>query len=279
MYKKLILLIFGIILINFISAVPPFVPTENINVGLAVEPTFNKYLRTGENYTFEMHVFNVSDGYPITSDITCYIHLYNETGEHQWTDEDDTTSDMFDYEFDVDGGNFTRGHYRIKYQCNHSAQANFQYGGGIEYYFNVNDYGLELTEAEQNLFNQGMIILFVFLIATIFGCFKVENYIGKFTLYWTSHILVILITFSAWQFTEGYAIGYIGIAGIYRILFMVSTLAVIPMMILSGAWIFYIHAFNEHFQRLLDKGEDPETAFSMAKKKRNGWFGGQGGKV
>ena len=47
------------------------------------------------------------------------------------------------------------------------------------------------------------------------------------------------------------------------------------MVILSGAWIFYIHTFNEHFEKLIDKGMDTESAFRMAKKKRGGWFAGK----
>jgi len=276
MYKKLMILIFGLLLISCVSAVPPFLPTSPAStIGLSVEPTLNNYLRTGEDYEFEVHVFNITDGMPITLYTTCYLHLYNETGKHQWEDEDDTVSHMFDYSFDVDGGNFSRGCYEAKFQCNSSSQATFILGGALSHIFCVNDYGLELIEAEQSMFNGGMMILFVFLIASIYGCFKLEHYIGKFILYWISHLLVILITFSAWQFTEGFAVGYIGLAGIYRILFMFFIIAVIPMMISSGAWIFYIHAFNEHFQKLLDKGEDPETAFKMANKKRGGWMNGK----
>jgi len=42
------------------------------------------------------------------------------------------------------------------------------------------------------------------------------------------------------------------------------------MMILSVAWIVYIHTYNEHFQKLIDKGEDTETAFAMTSKRKRG---------
>lgn len=272
--KKLMLLliasVFIIGLMNSVSADPPFVSTETSTSGLSIEPTFNNYLRTGEDYEFEVHVFNISNGVPIVTGIECYYHLYNNTGKHQLEMSDATVSHDFDYSFDVDGANFSRGCYVIKCQCNNSVA-----GGGIEHSFCVNDYGLELTEAEQSMFNGGMFILFVFLISTIIACFKVEHYIGKFIFYWISHLLMILITFSAWQFTDGYAIGYVGIAGVYKILFYFFIIAVIPMVFSSMAWIIYIHAFNEHFQKMLDKGEDTETAFKMAKKKSGGWMSGK----
>jgi hypothetical protein len=47
------------------------------------------------------------------------------------------------------------------------------------------------------------------------------------------------------------------------------------MFFLSIAWIFYIHTFNEHFEKLISKGEHPETAFRMAKRKSGGWLHGK----
>ena len=58
-------------------------------------------------------------------------------------------------------------------------------------------------------------------------------------------------------------------------LFYVSTIAVTPMIFVSIAWIVYIHLFNEHFQKLIDKGVDTEEAFRLTNKKRGGWFNGQ----
>jgi len=264
------ILIFGILLINSVSSAPP-VTEVNSDTGYSIWATMHDALQTGEDYEWEVHVSNFTDGMPIVSGITCYAHLYNESGFHLEELEDATASHMFDYTFFFTGGNFTeRGQYIIKFNCNNSLL-----GGGTELNFWVNNYGELLTEAEQGMFNQGMMILFVFLIATIIGCFKVEHYIGKFVLYWASHVLVIMITFSAWQFADGYAMGYLGIAGLYKVLFYFSIIAVIPMIILSLAWIFYIHLFNEHFQKLVDKGETPENAFNIANKKRGGWFYGK----
>jgi len=267
--KKLMLVIMlGMFLISLVSSQPPFVP--DVTTGLSIEPTFNEYLRTGEDHEFEVHVFNMTNGLPIREGITCYFHLYNETGKHQFELSDATASHDFDYSFNLNGTNFSRGSYVVKYQCNDTSE-----GGGIEYDFFVNDYGLKLTEAEQRMFNGGMLFLFAFLVMAIFGCFKVEHYIGKFVFYWISHLFAILISFSAWQFTDGFAIGYIGLAGIYKILFYVFSFAVLPMIYVSMAWIFYIHTFNEHFQKLIDKGEDTETAFKLAKRKQGGWFNGK----
>lgn len=135
--------------------------------------------------------------------------------------------------------------------------------------------GVEITEGRSNL-AIGLILILVFLLfISLYFVFSFEHYIGKFIFYWVTHILLLLITFSGWQMgVEGLLSG-MALTGIFRILFYFFTLAVFPMMVFSGVWIFYIHAFNEHFQKLLDKGEDGETAFRMAKEKRGGWIYGK----
>jgi hypothetical protein len=110
-----------------------------------------------------------------------------------------------------------------------------------------------------------MMILFLLAVA---GIFFVDHYIGKFALYWISHVLFIVGTFSMWQFHQGYEISYFGLAGAWKVLFWVGISAVLPMIILSLAWIFYIHTFNEHVEKLVENGGNVEDAFAMAKKKQ-----------
>lgn len=277
MHKKKFnfLIVFGLIFlmaITFVSAVKPITSIQ-VTEGYFLDPTQKDYIMTGTDHEFELHVYNKSNGYPITSGVTCTIHLYNRNGEHQWEASDNTVGHNFDYSFFVNGTNFTqRGEYEAKFVCNNSVAV---LGGGSQLSFAVNDYGEELTEANESMFNHSMIFLMILFVLALVGLFIVDNYIGKFALYWVAHVLFIIGTFSVWQFTSGYAIAFVGLAGIWKILFWVSISAVLPMIILSGAWIFYIHTFNEHFQKLIDKGMDTESAFKMSNKKTGGWFNGQ----
>lgn len=120
-----------------------------------------------------------------------------------------------------------------------------------------------------------LLLLVLFFLFSLIGLFKIEDYKSKFALYWACHILIVGITFIAWNMAIENLMNENAIAGIFKVLFYLSIFAVLPMVILSGAWIFYIHTFNEHFQKILDKGEDPETAFAMSKKKSKGWFNGR----
>ena len=242
------------------------------DTGLIIQPVGKDYIRTGMDHEFELHVFNKTDGAYIVADTTCYMHLYHKDGNHVYEGIDNVVAHDFDYAFDLNGTNFTsRGEYQAKFQCNHSSGV----AGGVETFFWVNDYGEELTDANSSNFNSSMWFLMILFVLALVGLFVTEHYIGKFVLYWVCHVLFVIGTFSVWQFNMGYAIAYVGLASIWKILFWVSITAVIPMVILSMVWIFYIHLFNEHFEKLISKGNDTETAFRMAKKKSGGWFSGK----
>lgn len=141
--------------------------------------------------------------------------------------------------------------------------------------FGITEGGVILTEGRSTLVVGLLLTLVLFLFISLFAMFSVENYIAKFSLYWVSHLLLVLISFVAWQVGVEGLLGGTALTGIFRIMFWVILLAVLPMIFISMAWIFYIHAFNEHFQKLVDKGMDTESAFKMAKKKSGGWFNGK----
>lgn len=275
--KNLFLTFFFILIISFsfVSGQPPSDTQTNINIdtGLQVEFTQVDVYKNGEDHVFNAHVFNISDGLRVTNATTdCIFHLFDNEGVHQIDQvEMEFHNDGLDWDYVVSADNFTRnGEYSYLITCNAT-----NIGGFLSSGFEVTQTGFQLKEAEDDLFKFGVGVLLLFLFAALIGLYKIENYIAKFTLYWTSHLLIILITFSLWTFTDVYALGYGGVAGIFKILFFFFIIAAFPMIILSIAWIVYIHAFNEHFQKLIDKGEDPETAFAMSKKKRGGWFSGK----
>jgi len=146
----------------------------------------------------------------------------------------------------------SRGEYYFNMYCecdDCSIIADFNdLGGFSENGLFVNGFGEELTEANASMFNYSMMFLMILFVLTLVGLFMVEHYIGKFALYWIAHLLFVIGTFSMWQFNWGYAISYTGLAGIWKVLFYVSTIAVLPMILLSMVWIFYIHALMSIFK-------------------------------
>lgn len=141
--------------------------------------------------------------------------------------------------------------------------------------FRITENGINADKLSASGIASILFILCLFLLIAIFFLVSIDNYIGKFVCYWISHLLLVLITFVAWQFGVEGIFGGVALTGIFRVLFLVVTIAVVPMVFLSVAWVVYIHLYNEHFQKLIDKGMSTEEAFSITNKKKGGWFNGK----
>lgn len=227
------------------------------------------YFEINQPFQVNAHVFNQT-GYPLGNDTTsCYFQAYNKNGTHA-IETNMIYSAPFDFQYTIPAEAFTGGRATWLITCNTSNAGGFASGDAY-----ITESGIEMTEG-RSLLAIGMMGILVFLLfISLYALFNVEDYKGKFALYWSSHILMILICFAGWQIGVEGVLDGLALTGIFRVLFWIFTVAVLPMIILSGAWIFWIHTFNEHFENLIDKGEDTETAFRMAKKKSGGWFSGR----
>lgn len=142
-----------------ISAVPPVTTTQQFSAGYDISVPQDNILKAGEPYNFEFHVFNISNGAPIVEGIACYFHLYNSTGFHLVSMEDNLSSASFDYSFLINANNFTNPErYWYNIQCNSSSV----FGG--------NDATiLEITENGNNIdTGQSLIYIILLLINLIF---------------------------------------------------------------------------------------------------------------
>lgn len=257
--------------ITLVSSAPPFVQEENTN-GLQIFEPKIEYLPQNIDYDLHIHLSNITNGLQINNaDADCNLHLYNSTGSHTFEGDMEKDGNGIDYDLLINSGNFSDiGEHTYFIYCNSTSA-----GGDVKGTFMVTEGGVEFTEGRAILINGLLFLLVVFVFLSLFAMFMIENYIGKFTLYWISHVLLILTTFVAWQIGVDGVFSSLAITGIFRIMFWVLTVGVVPMIFLSVAWVVYIHLFNEHFQKLVDKGMTTEEAFKIANKKRGGWFNGQ----
>ena len=129
----------------FFLLVLPFVHSEKIEIqeftgvkGIEIKYPIINSININEGYNFHFHIFNLSDGQPIISGVSCYFHLYNSTGDHIYIENEITTpNDKFDYEFSVSGTNFSKeGDYSFIFQCNSTARS---VGGFVNEFFIVKD--------------------------------------------------------------------------------------------------------------------------------------------
>jgi hypothetical protein len=99
----------SLFLLPTVSAVPTVTTTQNFPQGYSiyVHP-IQEYFKAGQDVILNAHVTNSSNGYPINTSINCILHLYNSTGEHINIQSINTTHEVYDYEFTILGGNFTK---------------------------------------------------------------------------------------------------------------------------------------------------------------------------
>ena len=119
------------------DAAPPQTIVTSTTPGLVIlYPPFD-YVLQGAGFVFNFHVYNATDGMPITqvNNISCVFHLYNQSGSHIYTKDPVTAMSGYDYSISAAAGNFSGvGFYSVIIQCNNS-----RFGGADRTSFKVTD--------------------------------------------------------------------------------------------------------------------------------------------
>lgn len=265
MYKRNFLLFLCTFLllttISFVSSAPPQTQVQEFPEGYEIVESQHQYLKTNEDYVYNFFLYNKSDGITIDDTNTyCTFYLANETGDVLFSNNASYTSY---WSIEILGGNFSTAQtYSYRVSCQGDS------GGSLSGIFVVTESGVEITEGRSILLIGLLTILVLMSFLSLYGVFKIENPSGKFALYWVTHILILIVCFVGWQFgVEGLLDGT-GIVQVFRILFYVLTVAVFPMLILSIAWIFYIHTMNDDIRNMMEKGMSPEEAYRKSVNRR-----------
>lgn len=161
MNYKISFIILPIFLLSlmFISAIPPFTSTNT--VGISIEHPLKDVIQANQSHKFHFHIFNATDGKPFlnTSDIECVFHLYDLEGNHLLKINDVSSDDIYDWEAEILGGNFTKvGQYSYVFQCNNSIV-----GGFYEHDFLVTPNGVAPADVGQ--MSVGILYFFIMLSA------------------------------------------------------------------------------------------------------------------
>lgn len=156
-------------LISFISAAPPITTVQQFTSGYVVQVPKDNVLKINNPYNFEFHVYNVSNGIPITSGISCNFHLYNSSGKHQLEFTNSVASAGLDYNFYVEGDNFTElgTSYYYHITCNST-----NLGGYRAVDLEVTSQGDEINTSHSLIYIILLIINLIFLTALIILAIK-----------------------------------------------------------------------------------------------------------
>ena len=127
MKKQLILIAFAFLLVvPLVQSAPPFV--SSAPSGCIIAPVVRETLKAGQDFDFNFHVFNVSNGVPLSnSTLSCYFHFYNQTGDHVFStilrnDPFSKHQVINEWTEMMNGGNISSvGTYAYLVQCNGTA--------------------------------------------------------------------------------------------------------------------------------------------------------------
>ena len=260
---SMILMFCLITMISFVSAVPPITSEFVADRRFVIEANVVDYYATNTGACVHIFVFNQTSGdIADSTEVSCRVELTNSNGTLMLEGFPTAHDDHFQM-CRPDTLLTERGDYGLMILCNNSNMFGLK-----EVYFGLNHYGEGLTDAIAQSHNQSMWFLMILFGLSLFGVFKVENPSGRLACYWMTHLLFVIGTFAEWQFLHGYALSSIANEGIFKVLFYVSITAVFPMILLSIAWMFYIHTMNDTIKGFMDRGMDEDEAYSRSKSNR-----------
>lgn len=177
--KKILMLPLFMILISFafVSAQPPF-QVGSFDEGLTLEVPVIEYLNAYEDFSFNVHVYNSTNGLFIQNEnLTCSIHIYSDNlnGEHIVQDlMSINENNLYDMSYTVSGELLEEGVYSNVISCNTG-----EVGGFFQYGFDV------LPDTDKNFKfdlskNVNLIVLIIVFIIGLIMTFWIDNVIGGF---------------------------------------------------------------------------------------------------
>jgi hypothetical protein len=269
MRKKIMLLFFGILLIGLISAVPPVTQIQQFSEGYVLKYPIDEVIKQNADYEFEFHVFNISNGLPVTSDITCYFHLYNSTGKHQLEMTDDTASHNFDYSFFVTGGNFTElGEYYYIAQCDGvTGQGGSVLGGFTEHVFIVTPTGSSLDISLAFLY--GFILLLIGLLLFFSASSIKKTTSGSWMIAYVclTYILLYALFGFLYLLSHAYLWNLIIFEKIFYITWFVMGVGFLPFVIIITLYILGQEAKAVLKKNYVNQGYTRDEADELSRKK------------
>ena len=135
-------------------------------IGLQIRQPTLISAKFGEDIHPHIHVFNASSGIPMILNTTCFLHMYNRTGDHILRLNTSTVESNFDYEFKIGAMNFSYiGLYSFIAQCQNSVS---NIGGFVSGGIEITSDGMPFPDKIDNNGWLIAVILFPMILALFF---------------------------------------------------------------------------------------------------------------
>ena len=144
---------------------------------------------------------------------------------------------------------------------------------GTEYGYSTLNYkitptGEEPSTPEGILYIGIFAVILIFLILCIYGITKVEKLLVRFGLFHVAYLLMIAITFIAWNISDRFIINAPFLVSFTEILFRVLIIAYIPFILSSFIWLFYMTITIKEITKMMDSGVPEDEAWARKKGKK-----------
>jgi len=242
-----------------------------LTVGLvnAVEESY--IFKNGDDANLTIAVFN-SDNSKADATVNCFLSIDKPLSRGQVLSDQQmtyTSTGFFNYTI-PSTSLITNGDYPTTMRCDNGVSYGF-----TTFNILVTPNGIKSTTPNVLFYLGGLVVLVLFFVLGLIGLFKFEDYRGRFAFYWVCHLLFVAIVFICWDMSIEFLTSTTFVTGMFKIIFWVSTIAIFPMLILSFAWIFYIHLMNDTIKGFMNRGMTEDEAFERTHKKGRRGGGGE----
>ena len=253
-------------ILPFVNAAQPtfFTTTQS---GCTISPIIRESLKAGESFDFNFHLFNTSNGVPLSSSFSCIFHFYNQSGDHVFSkvltndplSEHGVTNEWGER---MNGGNIsTIGSYAYIVQCNSTVS-----GCADKGYFVVTNSGYDATTGRALIDASLLLVLVIFFVFALWIFMTTENLLAKVGMIGFGYLMLLAISFVSWNMANDFLLSAPFLAKIFRILFISLTIGFFPLVLGGFAWYFYMLFKVKEIERLMTKG----FSFDEAKRRTHG---------
>jgi hypothetical protein len=267
MFKKknilILALILVVIIINIIPAQPPTTNIYTFDEGYSIVENSDKTLKQNRDYQFNFFVFNQSTGKILdNTSIVCTLFIASDEGNVIYSSEVEYFPDGHWGE-DVAGGNFSRlGSYAYGIKC-----VSDNFGGSIASTIEVTPTGLTIRDGTSSIYISLLFVFIFFLAMSIFSFVRFDNLLNRVGMVGFSYLLLIAISFIAWNMANDFLISNIFIAVFFKWMFIFLIIGAFPMLIGAFAWYVIMIFKIKEIENLMEKGIPEQEAYGRVKRR------------
>ena len=271
--KGLVILLIFIFFLTHISAKVPLT-FGDLTSGYLIESPTEDTFQLNKDIDFYIHVFNISNGIPITNASTnCSLHLFYPNGTHMvkaqmsYYEESDVVNE---WEYSIKSGNLTQvgDNYNYLVQCNSSSLGGFT-KGEFDLINNVVDVSVGSAILYVSLF---IVLFFVFFMNIWFinrlpeknnqdeeGKFISINWLKylRGSLWFVEYILFVAILYVSSNLSFYYLNEHL-IANVLFVIYRLAFLLAPVIVIIWIVWVFAKIAQDKRFWKLIQNGIFPQ---------------------